>query len=110
MILSHDTTVFTTDPRFQVSPPSKDYQPTPVITLSRFTSTRSPVHFHFHQHSRYQTLCRFTFTFQVHFYPVSGIWELRISRLGEEDGGEYCCQVGESCEPTILQKLHQRSL
>ena len=98
MILSHDTTVFTTDPRFQVSPPSKDYQPTPVITLSRFTSTRSPVHFHFHQHSRYQTLCRFTFTFQVHFYPVSGIWELRISRLGEEDGGEYCCQVGESCE------------
>ena len=50
------------------------------------------------QHSRYQTLSRFTFTFQVHFYPVSGIWELRISRLGEEDGGEYCCQVGESCE------------
>ena len=31
--------------------------------------------------------------FQVHFYPVSGIWELRISRLGEEDGGEYGCQV-----------------
>ena len=30
---------------------------------------------------------------QVHFYPVSGIWELRISRLGEEDGGEYGCQV-----------------
>ena len=75
MILSHDTTVFTTDPRFQVSPPSKD-----------------------HQHPCYQTLSRFTFTFQVHFYPVSGIWELRISRLGEEDGGEYCCQVGESCE------------
>ena len=83
MILSHDTTVFTTDPRFQVSPPSM---------------TSTPVHFHFHQHSRYQTLSRFTFTFQVHFYPVSGIWELRISRLGEEDGGEYCCQVGESSE------------
>jgi len=46
MILSHDTTVFTTDPRVE-----------------------------------------------VHFYPVSGIWELRISRLGEQDGGEYGCQA-----------------
>ena len=31
--------------------------------------------------------------FQVHFYPVSGIWELRIKKVGVEDVGEYECQA-----------------
>ena len=33
------------------------------------------------------------FYFQVHFYPVSGIWELRIRMVGVEDIGEYECQA-----------------
>ena len=33
------------------------------------------------------------YNFQVHFYPVSGIWELRISKVGVEDVGEYECQA-----------------
>ena len=46
----------------------------------------------------------------MHFYPVSGIWELRISRLGEQDAGEYDCQVREQHSDLSIQKLHQCSL
>ena len=88
MILSHDTTVFTTDPRFQVSPPSKTS--TPVIrlfpgslSLSRFTSTRSPA----------SGSC------------ASQDWGRRME---VNIAARWVRAV--SCEPTILQKLHQRSL
>ena len=30
---------------------------------------------------------------QVHFYPLSGIWELRIGMLRLADGGLYECQA-----------------
>ena len=43
---------------------------------------------------------------QVHFYPVSGIWELRISRVEEQDGGEYTCQANTHPReefPVLLQ-------
>ena len=32
------------------------------------------------------------YNIQVNFYPVSGIWELRISKVGVEDVVEYECQ------------------
>ena len=61
-ILSHNSIMFTTDPRYSV---------------------REEGRMNYYHHS----------CVQVHFYPLSGIWELRVGMLRMGDTGVYECQV-----------------
>ena len=99
MILSHDTTVFTTDPRVEVHYAIL-YFWVNLIQLIVLGNTT------FFLADCWIVQVYFYFSFvQVHFYPVSGIWELRISRLGEQDAGEYGCQVCEKILPKVTSAL-----
>ena len=81
MILSHDTTVFTTDPRFQVSPPSKTS--TPVIRL--FPGSLLPGSLSL------SPALSLSDSFQVHFhFPGSllpGLRHLGVAHLKAGGGG-----------------------